>query len=56
MTIQELFAESGMNQTEFAGYFDIPRRTVQNWVLGLRQCPEYLVELMRYKLEKEKII
>ena len=54
MTIQELFDKSGMNQTEFAEYFSIPRRTLQNWVLGIRQCPAYLVELMRYKLEKEK--
>lgn len=56
MTLKELREKSGMNQTAFAKYFNIPRRTVQNWELGLRECPEYLLELMKYKLENEKII
>lgn len=56
MTFHELRKLSGMNQTKFAEYFGIPRRTVQNWELGLRKCPEYLLELMKYKLEKENII
>lgn len=56
MNLQELRKLSGMSQTAFAEYFGIPRRTVQNWDLGQRKCPEYLLELMRYKLEKEGII
>lgn len=55
MTFKELREKSGMNMTEFAKYFGIPYRTVQNWEMGERKCPEYLLELMRYKLEKEKI-
>lgn len=47
---------AGMKQGEFAKYFDIPLRTLQNWEAGVRQPPEYLVSLMRYKLEKEGII
>lgn len=56
MTYKELRKESGMNQTEFARYFNIPRRTVQNWDLSVRECPEYLLELMEYKLNNEGII
>ena len=56
MTFNELRKQSGMNQTEFAKYFGIPRRTVQNWDLGLRECPEYLLQLMEYKLRKENIV
>lgn len=56
MTFNELRKLSGMNQTEFGLYFGIPRRTVQNWDLGLRECPEYLLKLMEYKLKKENII
>lgn len=45
---------SGMGRTEFADYFNIPYRTVQSWELGDRKCPEYLLELIQYKLQKEK--
>ena len=41
--------------TDFAKYFNIPYRTIQNWEAGTRQCPEYVVELIKYKLEKELI-
>lgn len=47
---------SGMNKTKFAEYFGIPYRSVQNWELEINRCPEYLLKLMEYKLEKEGII
>lgn len=56
MTFRKLREASGMNQTEFAQYFGIPLRTVQNWNGDVRKCPEYLLELMRYKLEKESLL
>lgn len=46
---------SGMNMTDFGKYFNIPFRTVQNWELGKRKCPDYLLELMEYKLKNEKV-
>ena len=54
MNFKELRENSGMNKTEFADYFKIPYRTVQNWELGLRPCPEYIVDLIEYKLNNEK--
>ena len=54
LTFKELRERSGMNKTEFASCFNIPYRTVQNWELGLRPCPQYLLELMEYKLNIEK--
>ena len=56
MTFKELREKSGMNKTQFSKYFEIPYRTVQNWELGLRECPEYLIKLITYKLEKEGLI
>ena len=53
MTFKELLQQSGMSRTQFSTYFDIPYRTIQNWELELRKCPEYLLKLMQYKLEKE---
>lgn len=48
--------ESGMSRTEFAEHFEIPYRTVQNWELGLRECPDYLLKLIEFKLNKEDLI
>lgn len=56
MTFKELREASGMNKTDFGKYFGIPFRTVQNWEGGSRKCPEYLLDLMKYKLEKEGLL
>ena len=46
--------QSGMTQKEFAEYFDIPYRTVQDWFAGRRNMPAYVLRLIIYKLEVEK--
>lgn len=45
-----------MNRRQFADYFGIPYRTVQDWELGNRKMPEYLLNLMLYKASSEKLI
>ena len=47
--------KTGMNRREFAEYFGIPYRTVQDWELGNRKMTEYLFRLIAYKLEMEKM-
>lgn len=49
----ELRYSTGMNRREFADYFEIPYRTVQEWELGNRNMPEYLLRLMIYKVQIE---
>lgn len=56
MSIKELREASGMNLTQFSQFFVVPYRTVQDWDSGRRTCPAYLVELMRYKLEREGML
>lgn len=51
----ELRKSTGMNRREFAEYFEIPYRTVQDWELGNRRMPYYLLRLMVYKVDKEKL-
>lgn len=53
MTIKELRTATGMSQRAFGEYFGIPCRSIENWEGGQRKCPSYLLELMKYKLEKE---
>lgn len=55
MTIKELRISTGMTQTEFGNYLNIPMRTIQNWEGGQRNCPEYVTELMAYKINKEEL-
>lgn len=46
----------GMNRRQFAEYFGIPYRTVQDWELGNRKMPEYLLRLIEYKAKVEKML
>ncbi|MBQ7775765.1 MAG: helix-turn-helix domain-containing protein [Lachnospiraceae bacterium] len=54
--IIELRESTGMTRKEFCEYFEIPYRTVQDWELGNRKMPDYLLRLMRYKIEMEKLV
>lgn len=36
--------------------FEIPYRTVQDWELGNRKMPDYLLRLIAYKLATEKLL
>ena len=53
MTVRKLVEKTGMTQKQFAEYFGIPFRTLQNWVLGQEKCRDYWIKLMQYKLQKE---
>lgn len=54
--IKKLRIACGMTQKAFAEYFSIPKRSIENWEGGTRNAPEYLIELMEYKLRKEGLI
>lgn len=47
--------KSNMTQREFAEYFNIPVRTLQNWETRHRNPPDYVVELIKYKMKKERL-
>ncbi|MCF0127077.1 MAG: helix-turn-helix domain-containing protein [Pseudobutyrivibrio sp.] len=53
--VRELREAMGMNRREFSEYFGIPYRTVQDWEAGKRTMPEYVLRLMKYMAEMEKI-
>ena len=53
MNIKDLREQYGMKRPEFAEYFGIPYRTLQDWELGTANCPAYLFDLMQYKLAAE---
>ena len=51
----ELRESTGMNRKEFCEYFEIPYMTETDWELGNRRVPQYLLRLMAYKIEIEKL-
>lgn len=52
----ELRNSTGMTRKEFCEYFEIPYRTLQDWELGNRKMPEYLLRLMAYKIKMEDLV
>ena len=46
--------ESGMNRKDFSEWLGIPYRTMQEWELGRRAMPEYVLRLIAYKVANEK--
>lgn len=55
MNIRDIRLNANMTRKEFTEYFKIPKRTIENWEGGQRNPPEYVVELIKYKIEKERL-
>lgn len=55
-SVGELFDASGMTMSSFSSYFEVPPRTMQDWIYGASTCPQYVIDLMAYKLERENKI
>ena len=53
--VRELRDRLGMNRREFSDYYGIPYRTVQDWEAVKRELPEYLLRLMIYRAEMERL-
>jgi len=54
--LRKLRESTGMNRKEFCEYFEIPYMTETDWELGNRRVPPYLLRLMAYKSEMEKLV
>ena len=54
--LRKLRESTGMNRKEFCEYFEIPYMTETDWDLGNRRVPQYLLRLMAYKIEMEKLV
>lgn len=54
--LKSIRKEANMTQKDFAEYFGIPKRTVEDWERGVRHMPDYVLRLLVYKMEIEKLI
>jgi len=51
--IKDLRLKNGFTQKEFANYIGIPYRTFQNYEEGISSMPEWIYNLIEYKLNNE---
>ncbi len=52
-TIKEIREATGLSQAKFGDALNIPVRSLQKWETGERSCPEYVVELIAYRVEHD---
>jgi DNA-binding transcriptional regulator YiaG len=55
-TVKEIRQSTGLSQAKFCDLLNIPKRTLQDWEQGWRQCPEYVVELIAYRVKHDRKI
>ena len=52
LTLKELRIKAGLTQKEMHEEFGIPVRSIQNWENEVRECPDYLEDMLKDKLIK----
>lgn len=50
MTIKEARQFAGLTQAQVQDEFGVPIRTLQNWESGVRECPEYVEDMLKEKM------
>lgn len=55
LTIKEIRERSGLSRSEICELLDVPYRTLQNWELGERIPPEYLVALIDFRVRHREL-
>lgn len=56
MNIKEMRKQVNMTQKQFSEYLNIPKRTIEDWETDRRKPPQYVIELIEYKLKNEKLL
>ena len=46
-SVRDIVVNSGLSQAAFAERYCIPKRTLENWCFGSRECPIYLRLLLQ---------
>jgi len=55
MTIREMRTCLGNTQSEFAARYNIPFRTIQNWEAGVRNPPDYIINLLENRVRADLV-
>ena len=52
--MKKIIEQSGMTLKQFSEHYKIPYTTTRQWYKEERKAPQYVIDLMRYKIENEK--
>ena len=52
--IRELRRKTGLSQAKFSEKFGIPKRSIENWEQRTRSAPQYVLNLLRFRIEHEE--
>lgn len=53
MEIKELRILSGLSQQAFSDKYKIPKRSIENWEIGKRTPPEYVISLLERAVKED---
>lgn len=53
MKIKEIREISGLSQPQFSQKYNIPLPTLRHWEQGQRECPQYVLELLEFKVQED---
>jgi len=52
-SIRQLRKKTKMSQPDFGKKYGIPVATIRDWEQGRRKCPDYVVELIKFKVNSD---
>lgn len=55
MNVREMRTRLGETQSDFAMRYGIPFRTIQNWETGVRKPPEYIMNLLKDRVQRDLV-
>lgn len=53
MRIKDIRSLTGLSQPQFSEKYKIPIPTLRHWERGDRECPEYVLDLLEFKVRKD---
>lgn len=53
LTIKDIRLMTGLSARKFGEKYHIPTRTIENWEMGVRSCPVYVLELLERAVKED---
>ena len=53
MEIKSIRNLTALSQSQFSDKYNIPLPTLRHWERGDRECPQYVLELLEFKVKKD---
>ena len=51
--VKKIRAKTGLSQVKFSETYGIPRRTLEDWERGISIPPEYVLDLLEFKISED---